>query len=255
MIEMKTKKIIIPAIIMVVVLIGALFLFSIFPRFLESVGATIFGTVSSCDDTPYDSKCICDPTTQRKISVPWIGFPRWSCENIGELLIDPESPNFETEAVSFVKQYLTTNCSSTCINLECGNICEGTTAFSKTHPTYPETKCMATTFGYGAQGARMANVECVNIDSWNTQNLPASGHISWRMEFFLESKSSVPNTLEAYASSNYCANSDLTKVCSADCSGKTENTCVEELPMNLFPNDYLLAITGGELFSSSYQTK
>ena len=243
------------------------------PGLLDSIGSYFTGQVSSCEDTPYNPACTCETGVERKISVPWIGVPRWSCENIEELLIDPESPTFETDALSFVQEYLRRNCGEIALNMSCGEICSATNPSGCHEPEY-----ISAVFGYGSQGARVVNVECVNVNEWDdsgeqcsthdnctgsyyaciegTCKRQKSGTIPWRMQFFVESETDTPTVQEVFVQSNYVYNAALEQSCahSSYCdyvyANPTQYTidhpgwCVGDLPLNVVPTDYPMSILG-----------
>jgi len=255
--------------IVLLVVLGVLFLV---PGLISNIGALFSGEISSCDIAPYSSNCFCEEG-QRKISVPWLGVPRWSCETLEDLLLDPESPTFEDDAISFSEEYLSRNCgeifTDACHGVICGCPEENPNcgSFASSHPIYPTKACIAPVWGWGSQGARLVNVECLEMKTWNTPSgelshedaialygnnpngsiTPASGTAPWRMNFFVESKTDIPTTLEVLAHTNYCYNETLNKKCTykgfCDSLDNPE-WCVGKLPLNIVPNDYPMSIVG-----------
>ncbi len=257
--------------VVVIGLIAAL----VFPGWIESIGNAIFGEVSSCEDTPYDVDCFCEAGIERKISVPWIGVPRWSCETLGELLIDPESPTFEADAIAFSEEYLSRWCSTIATDFTCGTgVC-----VTGTGPIYPINKCLTAGFGYNIEGARSANIECVEQKTWQTPQgeltheealaiygnqpnadiWPSSGSLPWRMFFFVESETGTPKTM--FPESNYYYNADTKQKCthSSYCDYvyaqvpqdpftiENPDWCVGDLPLDVIPftPDSAFSIFGG----------
>lgn len=246
------------------------------PGLLPSLGTLFTTTVSSCEDTPYDTDCFCELGVERKIRVPWLGIPKWSCENLEALLIDPESATFESDAIAFAEEYLSRWCPSvwvdTCGGYVCGCPPENPSCggFASSHPIYPNQACISAVWGYGSQGARVANIECLRMNTWNTPQgeltheetiaiygnqynaniQPSSGTAPWRMEFFVESETDTPTTLEVFVHSNYCYNALTEKKCTHQsiCDYYTANPsdwtlahpgwCVGNLPLNIVPTDY-----------------
>lgn len=251
MVSKKTKMTIgaISGIVLVIV-IGT---FILMPNLWESIGALITGQVSSCEDTPYDAKCICEVGIERKISVPWLGIPRWDCEVLEDLLIDPESPTFESDAILFAEEYLSRWCGSIATDFTCG-----TTDCVQGNPTFPNNRCISAGFGYGANGERIVNVECIEVTEWDEQNRPTSGRIPWRMQFYVESTTGTPKTM--FPESNYYYNESTGQKCTeqsvcdyyyANPSQYTidnPNWCVGDLPLDVIPYipDPTLSIAGGK---------
>lgn len=200
---------------------------------------SVTGQETFCNSDPYNEKCVCN-LNQRRVYVPWIGIPRWHCENLAELILDPESPNFEYEAIAFVKQYLNRYCGSVCTDLQCGGSCIGA------NPTYPETRCISAVFGYGSTGERLVNVECVEVTEWDSQNRPSSGTLPWRMNFYVESATQTPVTIAVHIQSNYCLNPERTTKCThqsfCEAYGNPD-WCVPQLPLEV--RQELLSILPG----------
>jgi len=204
MAKKKNKLIIFSLIILGVILL--------FPGLIQSIVSIVSGEVASCEDSPFNPECICPG--ERKISVPWLGVPRWSCENIEQLIIDPESLTFEQDALNFVTEYLTLHCGDTCTDLSCGDICGRTVDgefIPSATPIFPDDRCISAVFGFGSGGERVVNVECIVITERDSQNRPRSGTIPWRMSFFVESATGTPRTRSV--SSNYCSDPEVTEIC------------------------------------------
>lgn len=192
---------------------------------LPYVGAIFLVETTSCEYTPYDPDCVCELGIERKINVPWIGVPRWSCETLGELLIDPESTNFESESIAFAEEYLSRWCPTVYTDVCDGKICE------RYSPTYPNNACISASWGWSITGERIANIECVTVKEWSTPagiltheealavygNEPnldvreSSGNLPWRMQFYVESKTGLPTTM--FPESNYVYNPTTGKKC------------------------------------------
>lgn len=180
----------------------------------------------NCNDTPYDKDCTCSEG-QEKISGHWANLATFHCEESAQLLIDPDSPTFESDAVEFVQEYLSTYCGATCEDLSCGNLCAGP------FPTYPDDSCISAIFGYAQNGARVVNVECTRVTEWGSNNLPKSSVNPWRMEFYVESATDTPIVDEFLKQSNYCVSPDMTKSC-----------MYPDLPLNVVPGNYLGSVFG-----------
>lgn len=243
-----------------VVIVLAMVVF--FPGLLESIGAALTPGLDSCEDAPYSSDCFC-PEGDRKVFVPWNGLDKWSCETLAELIIDPESPTFESDALSFTEAYLVRHCgfegANICTDLSCGEPC----GLGISGPNFPNNKCKTAAFGFIASGAREVNIECVVINEWstpqgimtheqalaafgNTANndiRPASGVLPWRMNFFVESETSLPQALEVMAQSNYCVNPAQTLSCGTQSlcdfqNAQVPGVCTPALPIEIVPGDF-----------------
>jgi hypothetical protein len=238
----------IPLPLLAVIAVIALIL--IVPGILGSLSSLV-GNPLSCENAPYDAKCTCG-SGERKISVPWLGVPRWDCENLELLLIDPESPTFEDDAISFTKNYLEYYCGSICTDLSCGSTCQGEGGFDSTHPSdESENPCMAAVYGYGVEGERLVNIECVEVEEWYADGNPKSGTCPWRMFFFVESETNNP---KAYPfMDNYCTNPERTKLCTTQqqCDywksvhpGEDDSWCIGLLPIDVIPYPPTASIFG-----------
>lgn len=221
---------------LIVVLIVAAVAFSVgAPTIAMGWINQITGTQNNCEIDPYNTLCVCN-ADERKIDVPWLGLPKFDCEVVQNLIIDPESPTFEDDAISYAQSYLSNNC-GICGDLSCGNPCgiliDGQWVPSA-NPIYPEDRCISAVFGYGAEGERVVNIECVVVDEWGPQNQALSGYILWRMNFFVESETMIPNTYPNM--DNYCLNDEQTQRCTyqeyCDMAGGAE-WCVPDLPMEV----------------------
>lgn len=261
------------AIIGVIAFVGALVAV---PGLANSITSMIIDSEQTCSDAPYNTECYCF-TGYRKTYVPWLGVPRWHCEKLEALLLDPDSQNFETEAVNFVQSYLANNCGNiwtdACNGVYCGCTPENPDcdAYASSHPIYPNNACISPVFGYGNTGARLVNVECVVMTTWGTpqgelmheealiiygnqpnENIrPSSGTCPWRMQFFVESETQIPTTLEVLSRSNYCYNSETEQKCTHQsiCDyyvGRdgSADWCVGDLELIVLPNDYPMSVFG-----------
>lgn len=224
------------------VLIFAVFI--VFPGLIQSIGAQVAGQVVSCEDAPYAVNCVCQ---DRKVEVPWLGVPRFSCETPNNLLIDPDSPTFEADAVSFAVGYLGNSCGTVCTDLQCGGQCEP----GENNPLFPEDRCINATFGYGVDGVRRVNVECVWIQEFQDIGgvmKPKTGTIPWRLEFLVESETDVIQVKEIDLSANYCYTDGADSYCASqelcDARGVTTVECVGTLPIDLVPTGNPLSTIG-----------
>lgn len=222
----KRKEFIIGSLVLV-----GLVLFAV-PGLIESIGALFSGEVAHCDDDPFSlaGECFCDEG-ERKVTFGSSGFvweERSICEELEALLIDPDSPTFESDAIQFSEDYLIRHCGSEGVNictdesLQCGDPCIGST------PTFPDNKCVAPSYGFSDSGGRIANIECVRIDEWeviatgekitheealsrygnqSTNEIRvSSGTLPWRVWFFVESETDVMEGWELMAEQTYCYN-------------------------------------------------
>jgi len=230
--------------------------------------SSVTGQETFCNSDPYNEKCVCN-INQRKISVPWLGIPRWHCETLNELILDPDSPTFEQDAISFAKQYLQRYCGSVCVDLTCGgNICgcplenPNCGTFASSHPIYPIQSCISASWGWGSTGERLTNIECLKMNTWNTPQgeltheeaiaiygntpnaaiTPKSGTAPWRMEFFVESPTSIPKVWDVFVPSNYCSSPDFQNVCTSqehcdqrEAIGQGGDWCIPQLPIDVYP--------------------
>ncbi len=221
------------------------------PGILPTIGAMFTTQVSSCEDTPYDPDCVCELGVERKISVPWLGIPRSDCEVLADLLIDPESPNFEAEAIAFAEEYLSRWCSNIATDFSCG---DAASECIQGNPIWPNNKCIQAGFGYNASGERIASIECIEVTEWDSQNRPVKGNLPWRMRFQVESTTGVPTTM--FPESNYYYNADTQQKCTHQSvcdfiyanpnqfTIDNPNWCVGTLPLDVIPftPDALLSI-------------
>lgn len=160
----------------------------------------------SCDDAPYNEDCFC-PEGTRKVSVPLLGIPRWNCENLEQLILDPESLTFEEDAKNFVVAYLRRYCGTVCTDMTCGTnkLC--------TNYNSPDSvdACIDVASGHTSSGERIVNVECRVILERDELGRPKSGTIPWRMNFFIEGPTELPKVYPFF--SNYCVDPDKTERC------------------------------------------
>lgn len=156
------------------------------PGLAQSLISMITGEPLHCSMTPYSTDCLCN-SDERKVSVPWGGLPRWYCETLDDLLLDPDSPTFEQDAIDFAGAYLDRHCGSVCTDLSCSS---GT---------------IEAVYGWGVEGFRLANIECrVELE-------PGTGFVPWRMNFLVESETGVPVAYEFFK--NYCYDPAYTNKC------------------------------------------
>jgi len=184
----------------------------------SSILAGLTGDIKLCDDAPYSEECIC-PEGMRKVYVPWLGLSRWSCEDLEQLIIDPESPTFEQDAKKFVVAYLDRHCGDVCTDLTCGEnkLCS---SYSGSDYYFDDLEamcqkginaCISAVYGYGSAGERIVNIECAQINEWDASCRPKSGTIPWRMNFFVEGATELPKANPTH--SNYCVDPDATERC------------------------------------------
>jgi len=167
------------------------------PGLVPSVVSVVTGATESCLTTPYDSKCNCAEGF-RKIYVPWMSIPKWSCEELDALLLDPESPTFQEDAIVFVKAYLTEHCGDVCGDIYCGELCE------EGHPYICEQDLyMKAGFGYDKHGRRLVLVECIRVLTRDEEGRAKSGTTPWTMSFLVESATDTP--LAYKVQQNYCS--------------------------------------------------
>jgi len=192
----------------------------IIPGSLLSTFSILTGNIMNCEKTPFDKNCYCE-SGSRKIYVPFLGVPKWSCENIEQLLIDPESPTFKEDAIGFAKNYLSTYCNDVCGEIECGDMspCEnGLPPLSKDY-------CIEAVYGYGSDGNRLANIRCL------TKNMAI-----WEMNFYVESETKTPATTNLLINNNYCYNPQTNKKCTLkEVCEHYDNPewCVGKLPLTV----------------------
>ncbi len=227
---------------------------------LSAVAATGLETMDkSCSWAPYDENCVCEEG-ERKVSVPWLGKPKWSCENIENLLLDPESPTFETDALAFAENYFSIYCGSVCTDFACGakTFCNGFT-----NPTDGTNECIEAVYGHDAQGSRLVNLQCIQTTEWNSMNQQcfdnsdcdslaycyqgdcvrrATAISPWKLNFLVESETNIITTSEVHVISNYCYNAETGKQCmhQSICDYYIEKTgsadwCVGDLPLIIVP--------------------
>ncbi|RLJ00635.1 MAG: hypothetical protein DRP06_01705 [Candidatus Aenigmatarchaeota archaeon] len=263
------------------IILSVITLFFIFPGLGASIWSTIANQPSHCSETPYDSECYCEQG-ERKIYVPWVGVPKWSCENVEQLLLDPESPTFEEDAIKFAQDYLALYCGDVCTDLDCGPVCEyydKTT--NSTIKNEWEDRCIDAVWGYGNSGARLVNIECKVVTEWEYSSTPCEvesdcnglawehcyqgrcvmqkgGYNPWRMEFFVDSETEIPTTLEVFSRDNYCYDVGTNKKCAHQSVCNSENNldlCVGDLPLTIVPNDHFMSVLGISGIGSGYTTQ
>jgi len=185
----------------------------------------------SCTFDSYNPNCTC-PEGYKKVYMPWHGKDRWTCEKIENLILDPDSPTLEQDAIEFTKNYLSTYCRDICTDFNCGTKCGKGIV-----PIDGDNKCINSIYGYGAGDKSFeltVNVECRVINEWSDRGiscnsnsdcgewewcykgecrLPSSGFSPWRMEFLIESDAGNPVTLDIMKQNNYCYNTDTNKKC------------------------------------------
>jgi len=81
-----------------ILLIGVVF----FPDLVNSIWTTVTGQEVSCDDAPNNPNCYC---TEGFNKIELLGFYKYYCES-ENLMFDPQSPTFESDALAFAKAYL-----------------------------------------------------------------------------------------------------------------------------------------------------
>jgi hypothetical protein len=200
-------------IIAALIVIGMAAVFLNLPGVVSGIYYSITGIAPPCNTQPYATNCVCDQG-ERKIYVPWALIPKWHCEDIEKLLIDPDSPTFEDDSVAFVKNQLEYYCGNVCTDLDCGTHCGGP------HGTIPidgSDRCMESGWGYGANGERTVDIQCRIYEG-------VGGYSPWRMWFFVESETDVPNAHVTW--DNYCKSPDLTQRC--------------EIPVNVAPFSWII---------------
>jgi hypothetical protein len=204
----------------IVIGVALLAMFVLFP----GIFGYLWPTTGSCEDWPYDPDCWCPPG-DRKVYVPIHGIPKWTCETVDDLLIDPDSPTFEEDAIEFVQEYLDLWCGppNCCTDLSCGeSMCEYGGL-----PPEGEDRCIAAVFGWGYAGSRIVNVECNIITEWDEYGQPSSGYYSWRMNFFVESETGTPEVCSIIIDHNFCLSPDAEEICE-----------YPDLPLVILPDDH-----------------
>jgi len=84
----------------VILLVVGIIAVVLIPGLIESIGNAIFGQVSPCIETPYDSDCFCE---EGEVKLPHNVAPAWFCEP-AELTINPDS---QVALVNFAQSHLT----------------------------------------------------------------------------------------------------------------------------------------------------
>lgn len=228
--------------LLAIVVIGALV---VIPGAWQSVYSSLTGASINCEVAPYSDSCSCAEVGQRKISVPWVGIPKWDCENIDKLLIDPESPTFEQDAISFAKNYFDYYCNDVCEDTECGDICQGTPITCGTNTD----RYMTAVYGYSSEGERLVNIECNVITSRNQDGTQKSGYSPWRMNFLVESETEIATVYQVLEQSNYCSNSAETRICATPniCSQMGSDKCTGNLELNVISTPVASLFSGTQL--------
>jgi len=196
----------------------------------DSIISIITGEHKYCDDSPYDPNCVC-PEGSRKIYVPWLGVPKWNCEVVEDLILDPNSPTFHEDSIKFVRNYFEKYCGSVCGDLSCGELCD---------PSNPVTcsgdKYMVAAWGYDNKGRRIVNVECRVVTDRYPDGSEKEGYNKWQMFFIVESPTKVPVVQSIFIHNNFCYNKELGKKCvhQSICEqfGNPE-WCVGNLPLEI----------------------
>ncbi|MHA1866398.1 MAG: hypothetical protein ACTSWZ_07820 [Candidatus Heimdallarchaeaceae archaeon] len=160
-----------------------------------------------CREVPYDPNCYCKEG-ERKVSVPYF-VPRWTCEKLENLLLDPDSPTFEQDAINFVKVYLFRYCGDTCGSIECGDW----SYCIQGNPPEGKDECIDVAYGYTEFPGRFALIECRVVTERDEQGRPLSGYTKWAMNFYVESETGVPKTMDVWKYNNFCMSPDGKKKC------------------------------------------
>jgi len=177
------------------------------PGLGSSIISKITKTPKTCLEAPYDEKCYC-PVGYRKVPVGWFGISRWTCEDLSALILDPESPNFEQEAIDFTINYLENYCYDICSEIECGNM----DACILGNPPEGKDKCIEASYGYG-DGRRMAYIRCNVVSERYPDGKPKESYTSWSMNFYVEGENGTPIIRKLLAPFNYCYNKETGKMC------------------------------------------
>lgn len=150
---MKKKKKKIGSLALVAIAVVAVFAgieFVVAPGIISSFFLTFGEANPYCGDAPYNPSCVCNSDENKK-GVAWNGIQtetnpmKYYCENV-DLLLDPDSPTFEQDALSFANNHLTSNYP------ECDSI--------NACPVEPEVGV-----GYTNFGKRFVTVQCREIDA------------------------------------------------------------------------------------------
>jgi len=218
--------------IVAIAVIGVLLI----PGAVGSITSIFSSEPQPCDTAPYSSNCICGEN-ERKIDVPWLGIPKWACENVEQLILDPESPTFEQDAIDFTQAYLSQHCGAVCSDLSCGDM----STCVQGNPTYPNEYCINAVYGYDSEGRRSVNIECIKVTEWDSSQRPMSGIIPWRMQFLVESETGQPVTYQVFMSDNYCYNEQTETKCAMPEYCEYYNNpdwCVGNLPLEIMPQQF-----------------
>lgn len=267
------KSIIIGSIVAVILIAAASLLFSGKANEIRYAGVDSI----SCEFTPYDKNCTCE---DRKVYVPWNRIPKWGCEVVEELMLDPESETFEQDAMDFAMGYLDQYCGHFCRPLFCG---EQYSCWSDEYPNPPNPFCIEAVWGYGKEGERVASIECKKVHEWEEYGVcvtddekhkckiswgncwegvcwrQRAGTLPWQMHFYVESEG-IPRALDIFALyDNYCVDVAKTGRCASPDFCTTERAaqwaekgkvCIGDLPIELVPREIEIVdeqISGGAI--------
>jgi len=226
-----------------------------------------FSSSNSCLDSEFNAECTC-PEGYRKVSSDWFTQERYTCEKLEDIILDPESETFETDAIEFVERYFSNHCSAF-DGLNCGGVCSAENPSGCRGDYY-----MSAAYGWDANNRRTVMIECKHTKEWDFTQTQCgshsdcadrtdwafsciegycarekSGSIPWRMHFFVESPTEIPTAYEFAMGMNYYYNEDTGKSCntqeacdyySANGEDLSDTYCT--LPMNYVPNDGLFSI-------------
>ncbi len=218
-------------IFIIIILVASMFL--IFSKIGLSIWSIAMDQPRHCSETPFADNCYCDKGEIRDEGTWSIGsdisFTIYSCYKPENLLLDPNSPNFEEEAIEFAQQYLDLYCGNICTDLSCGNLepCDPATGLPKTN----SDGCILAEITYTPEGHREVEVMCKKTKekfvtgSCNTSEdcgffeicdngkcyQIKSSTISWQMKFYVTSSNGTP--VSRYPSENYCFSPDGTEKC------------------------------------------
>jgi len=161
------------------------------------------GDPDHCDITPYNPDCTCNPG-ERKEKLPYGRLTRWDCVVTDDLILDPDSETFQSDAIQYVKDYLGLYCGDICGDINCldPNMSDEAFCLYAGSPPTGYDRCMSADIGVGPTGGRLANIECKTVLEWYPDGSPKSGKIPWRMNFFVESPTHTPSMYSFWKS--YC---------------------------------------------------
>lgn len=185
----------------------------------------------SCFIDPYNPNCTC-PEGYKKVYVPWLGKDRWTCENESALVLDPDSPTFEQDAVEFAKNYLSTYCGDVCGKITCGDMSPCVQGL----PPEGKDYCIEATYGYSEDGKRKALIKCMKVTKRDNYGRVLSSIDIWSMNFYVESETGEPVTSDYIKSLNYCYNEQTQKKCTlpevCEYYGNPD-WCIGKLPLRI----------------------